>query len=138
MTAILRQLGSVPAEERPRLGQVANEIKAEIERRFEERKQELGSLAGPKFQGIDCSLPGRYLPFGSLHPITQVMEEICAIFAGMGFAVAEGPDVETDHYNFEALNIPKQLFLEPALPLCKGDCELFFVPQVRLFRPCVL
>lgn len=127
LTAILRRLGSVPAEERPRLGQVANEIKAEIERRFEERKQELGSLAGPKFQGIDCSLPGRYLPFGSLHPITQVMEEICAIFAGMGFAVAEGPDVETDHYNFEALNIPKH---HPA----RDMHDTFYVTDSLLLR----
>ena len=107
LTAVLRGLGSAPAEERPRLGQLANEIKAEIEARFEERKAALGAQAGATTKREDLSLPGRYLPFGSLHPITQVMEEVCGIFEGMGFTVAEGPDVETDHYNFEALNIPK-------------------------------
>ncbi len=108
LTTVMRQLGSVPKEERPRLGQLANTIKKEIARRFEEKKKELGSTVEPgRPVGIDLSLPGRYLPFGSLHPVTQVMEEICGIFEGMGFAVAEGPDVETDHYNFEALNIPQ-------------------------------
>ena len=107
LTAVLRGLGSAPAEERPRLGQLANEIKAEIEARFDERKAALGSQTGAATERADLSLPGRYVPFGSLHPITQVMEEVCGIFEGMGFAVAEGPDVETDHYNFEALNIPK-------------------------------
>lgn len=107
LTAVLRGLGSAPAEERPRLGQLANEIKAEIEARFEERKAALGAQASATTKREDLSLPGRYLPFGSLHPITQVMEEVCGIFEGMGFTVAEGPDVETDHYNFEALNIPK-------------------------------
>ena len=107
LTAVLRGLGSAPAEERPRLGQLANEIKAEIEARFEERKAALGAQAGATTKREDLSLPGRYLPFGSLHPITQVMEEVCGIFEGMGFTVAEGPDVETDHYNFEALNIPR-------------------------------
>lgn len=107
LTAVLRQLGSAAPEERPRLGQLANEIKADIEQRFELRRQQLGSAAtGTEGRGIDLSLPGRFLPFGSLHPITQVMEEICTIFTGLGFAVAEGPDVESDYYNFEALNIP--------------------------------
>ena len=107
LTAILRQLGSAAPEERPRLGQLANEIKADIERRFDERKQLFGGGARGGEQQTDLSLPGRYLPFGSLHPITQVMEEICSIFEGLGFAVAEGPDVEADYYNFEALNIPQ-------------------------------
>ena len=107
LTAILRQLGSAAPEERPRLGQLANEIKADLERRFDERRQALGIGTSSSGQHIDLSLPGRYLPFGSLHPITQVMEEICSIFESLGFAVAEGPDVEADYYNFEALNIPQ-------------------------------
>ncbi len=106
LTAILRQLGSAAPEERPRIGQLANEIKADLERRFDERKQVIGAGADTHEQQIDLSLPGRYLPFGSLHPITQVMDEICSIFESLGFAVAEGPDVEADYYNFEALNIP--------------------------------
>ncbi|NLZ16722.1 MAG: phenylalanine--tRNA ligase subunit alpha [Desulfobulbaceae bacterium] len=108
LTAILRQLGSAAPEDRPRLGQLANEIKADIERLFDERLQLFGSgTDSSRPQPVDLSLPGRYLPFGSLHPITQVMGEICAIFEGLGFAVAEGPDVESDYYNFEALNIPQ-------------------------------
>ena len=107
LTGIMRQLGSAVAADRPRLGQLANEIKQEIERQFEEKKARIASQAVPVGEGVDLSLPGRFLPFGKLHPVTQVMEEICSIFEGLGFAVAEGPDVETDHYNFEALNIPK-------------------------------
>ena len=107
LTGIIRQLGSAAAADRPRLGQLANEIKQEIERQFEEKKARIASQAVPVGEGVDLSLPGRFLPFGKLHPVTQVMEEICSIFEGLGFAVAEGPDVETDHYNFEALNIPK-------------------------------
>jgi phenylalanyl-tRNA synthetase alpha chain len=108
LTGILRQLGSVSPEDRPRLGQLANEIKQGIEARFEEKKQELSNACTGDTMGItDYSLPGRYLPFGKLHPVTQVMDEICSIFEGLGFAVAEGPDVETDYYNFEALNIPQ-------------------------------
>ena len=107
LTGIMRQLGSVAAEDRPRLGQLANEIKQEIERQFEQRKAEIASRTQSAREAVDLSLPGRYLPFGKLHPVTQVMDEICSIFEGLGFAVAEGPDVETDHYNFEALNIPK-------------------------------
>jgi phenylalanyl-tRNA synthetase alpha chain len=108
LTGILRQLGSASPEDRPRLGQLANEIKQGIEAKFEEKKQELSATCTGDTMGItDYSLPGRYLPFGKLHPVTQVMDEICSIFEGLGFAVAEGPDVETDYYNFEALNIPQ-------------------------------
>jgi phenylalanyl-tRNA synthetase alpha chain len=108
LTGILRQLGSVSPEDRPRLGQLANEIKQGIEAKFEEKKLELNTAStGDSMGSTDYSLPGRYLPFGKLHPVTQVMDEICSIFEGLGFAVAEGPDVETDYYNFEALNIPQ-------------------------------
>lgn len=108
LTGILRQLGKVAAEDRPRLGQMANDVKQGIETRFDEKKELLAVARTCTGAGVtDYSLPGRYLPFGKLHPVTQVMEEICAIFEGLGFAVAEGPDVETDYYNFEALNIPK-------------------------------
>ncbi|HEB49504.1 MAG TPA: phenylalanine--tRNA ligase subunit alpha [Desulfobulbus sp.] len=107
IAGLMRQLGQVPREDRPRLGQLANTIKKEVQERFEEKKEALLAAPAAAEAGVDRSLPGRYLPFGRLHPVTQVMEEICAIFEGMGFAVAEGPDVETDHYNFEALNIPR-------------------------------
>lgn len=108
LTGIMRQLGKVAAEDRPRLGQLANDVKSEVECRFEEKKSQFALSPARSGPGMtDYSLPGRYLPFGKLHPVTQVMDEICSIFEGLGFAVAEGPDVETDYYNFEALNIPK-------------------------------
>ena len=102
----MKQLGQVGPEERPRLGQLANTVKQELEGLFQAKKEALEAGAGPVRQQLDLSLLGRFIPSGKLHPVTQVMEEICAVFEGMGFAVAEGPDVETDHYNFEALNIP--------------------------------
>jgi len=107
LSSTMKQLGKVSKEERPRLGQLANTIKKGVEDLFQDKKEVLKSGGGGVVEDVDLSLPGRTLPFGKLHPVTQVMEEICAVFEGMGFAVAEGPDVETDHYNFEALNIPK-------------------------------
>lgn len=108
LTGIMRRLTQVPKEERPRLGQLANTVKKEVTSLFEQKKKQLSSVSGAQAGAtFDVSLPGRYLPRGKLHPVTQVMEEICSIFEGLGFAIAEGPDVETDHYNFEALNIPK-------------------------------
>lgn len=107
-STIMRQLGTVSADDRPRMGQLANSIKADIEKLFEEKQQALleatgntGSQAGP-----DLTLPGRCPAPGKLHPVTQVMRETCEIFESLGFSVAEGPDIELDYYNFEALNIP--------------------------------
>ncbi|CAG0909105.1 unnamed protein product, partial [Cyprideis torosa] len=106
-SSIMKHLGQVRKEERPRLGQLANQIKQEVESLFAQKidhleKDTKGECAPPQ----DLTLPGRRQNCGSLHPVTQVMEEICAVFEKMGFAIAEGPDVETDHYNFTALNIP--------------------------------
>jgi len=108
LTGVMRRLSEVAKEERPQLGQLANGVKKEITMLFEQKKAELSAGDSASREGaLDVSLPGRRLPFAKLHPVTQVMEEICTIFEGLGFAVAEGPDVETDHYNFEALNIPQ-------------------------------
>jgi phenylalanyl-tRNA synthetase alpha chain len=107
-TGLLRQLGQVSAADRPRLGKLANEIKEELEQSFAARKSELAASQTGQAAGLDdLSLPGRLVPFGRLHPVTQVMDEVCSIFVDLGFAVAEGPDVELDYYNFEALNIPQ-------------------------------
>ena len=107
-TSLLRQLGQVSAEERPRLGKLANQIKEELEQKFADRKSALtGSETAAFVEQVDLSLPGRVPPFGRLHPVTQIMDEVCSIFVDLGFAVAEGPDVELDYYNFEALNIPQ-------------------------------
>ncbi len=106
-STLMRRLGSVAAEDRPRVGQLANTIKAEIERLFELKKAALANATGSSGKtNLDLTLPGRCPAGGKLHPITQVMRETCAIFENLGFSVAEGPDVELDYYNFEALNIP--------------------------------
>jgi phenylalanyl-tRNA synthetase alpha chain len=110
LTALLRNIATVPPEERPQFGQRCNEFKEEIAARidrivagFASSKREEGLLR----DRIDVTLPGRGVRYGRLHPVTQVREEICSIFAGLGFTVVEGPEVELDYYNFEALNIPK-------------------------------
>jgi len=107
-TGLLRQLGQASAEERPRLGKLANRIKEELEQKITARKSELAvsETVGTEVRD-DLSLPGRITPLGRLHPVTQIMDEVCSIFVDLGFAVAEGPDVELDYYNFEALNIPQ-------------------------------
>jgi phenylalanyl-tRNA synthetase alpha chain len=107
-TSLLRQLGQVSAEDRPRLGKLANQIKKDLDLKFTVKKSELvKSDTGAAKERDDLSLPGRITPFGRLHPVTQIMDEVCSIFIDLGFAVAEGPDVELDYYNFEALNIPR-------------------------------
>jgi len=111
LTQILRSLSTLPLEERREVGARANEIKAILESSLAEREkslQESGVTQAPKYQGLDFTLPGQPFPLGRLHPITQTLMEICAVFKGMGFQVVEGPDVEWDYYNFEALNIPQE------------------------------
>ncbi len=105
-TAIMRSLGSVAKEERPRLGQLANSVKAEVETLFNDKLAEIQQNADGEKELPDLSLPGRIPALGGLHPVTQIMEEICTIFENLGFFVAEGPEIEESHYNFDALNIP--------------------------------
>jgi phenylalanyl-tRNA synthetase alpha chain len=107
-STIMRQLGTVSADDRPRMGQLANSIKADIEKHFDDKQRALNDATGTtgSHAGPDLTLPGRCLTAGKLHPVTQVMRETCEIFENLGFSVAEGPDIELDYYNFEALNIP--------------------------------
>ena len=106
-SAVMRKLGQVSKEDRPRIGKLANQIKKDLEDDFSAQLAALDSQTPTtQMAGIDSTLPGRHVPFGKLHPVSQIMDEVCGIFEGLGFAVAEGPDVETDFYNFEALNIP--------------------------------
>jgi phenylalanyl-tRNA synthetase alpha chain len=104
--ALMKQLGSAAKEDRPRLGKLANTTRSELEQLFEDRAAALAATPSSS-ETPDLSLPGRRTVPGTLHPVTQIMEEICTIFASMGFSIAEGPDIELDHYNFEALNIPE-------------------------------
>ncbi len=127
-TLLMRQLGQVSAAERPRLGKLANDLKVELEGVLAAKEAEFGAGSGTTAKaGADLTLPGRRQPFGRLHPVTQVMAEVCAIFEGLGFAVAEGPDVETDFYNFEALNIPPH---HPA----RAMHDTFYVNDTLLLR----
>lgn len=107
VTHFLRNIASLSADERPRAGKRANEIKRLLEGEFKQALARMSEAAQRVTERIDVSLPGRVLEKGSLHPITQITNRICSIFSQMGFDVVEGPEVETDYYNFEALNIPK-------------------------------
>ena len=110
ITEILKGMKDIPDSDRPRMGKLINETKTFVEDLIERRLDELREEKKRRSlyeEKIDVTLPGRGMPVGARHPITQVMEEITAIFERMGFEVAEGPEVETDYYNFEALNIPK-------------------------------
>ena len=110
LTAVLRQLVTLPPQERPAIGLLANQVKQAIEERIAARRTVLESVPSDELLAtdrIDVTLPGRRPTVGRLHPLTQIIREICRIFAEMGFAVIEGPEVEWDYYNFEALNIPE-------------------------------
>jgi phenylalanyl-tRNA synthetase alpha chain len=107
VTELLKELAKMPPAEKPALGKAINEIKNKVSLLIEQKKEALetsASEAGPA--GFDPTLPGRVLPMGKLNPLTKVMKDITTIFQEMGFDLAEGPDVETDYYNFLALNFP--------------------------------
>ena len=107
LASIMSQLPSLDAAERPAFGKKANEIKDRLIELFEARKNDLeGAAAASELAGFDPSLPGRQPWQGSLHPITRVMNEVCVLFAELGYEIVVGPEVEHDYYNFEALNIP--------------------------------
>ncbi len=107
ITQFLRSISQLPAEERPMAGKQANEVKNLLANAFEDAENRFKDASLESKEGIDVSLPGRQRSQGALHPITLVMEEVSDIFIRLGFDIAEGPEVETDYYNFEALNIPK-------------------------------
>jgi phenylalanyl-tRNA synthetase alpha chain len=130
LTAILRGMGGLSAEERPIIGKVANEVREDIEAALE------GALGGIKEKEknarlskevIDITMPGKANLLGGLHPITKVLDEAKEIFFGMGFSVAEGPEVELDYYNFEALNIPKN---HPA----RDEQDTFYINERVVLR----
>ena len=107
VTQFLREISSLPVEERPAAGKRANTVKNDLDGKFAAALQRLETTERPDPQQIDVTLPGRSARHGSLHPVTQILREICEIFTKLGFDVAEGPEIEKDYYNFEALNFPK-------------------------------
>jgi len=109
LTALLRTLGSLPAEERMQAGKAANEVKVALETALEARQSAIEQAeleARLNAEAVDVTLPGRKPALGQLHPITVALRDIYAIFAAMGFQVYDAPDVETDEYNFQLLNMP--------------------------------
>ncbi len=110
LTSVLRGLGSLPIEDRRAAGAAANDIKALLEADLQQREQTLKErelVAVLERTRLDVTLPGYPVTLGRLHPTTQTLREICAVFVSMGFQIVEGPEVEWDYYNFEALNIPE-------------------------------
>ena len=106
LTQLLRGLGSLPAEERPRVGAAANALRQTLQQAMSDRESAL-KRAAEVGEAIDVTLPGWPTPRGGIHPTIKMVREICAAFGSMGFSVVEGPEIEWDRYNFEMLNIPK-------------------------------
>lgn len=130
LTQVLRGMGALSADERPIVGALANEVRADIEAALEDKKSKLEKAAAElrlKAETIDVTMPGKEISLGKKHPLTQVLDEIKEIFLGMGFQIAEGPEVEYDHYNFEALNMPKD---HPA----RDTQDTFYITENILLR----
>jgi len=130
LTALMKGLGVLSPEERPLVGQLVNTVKEEVEACLEsalKTTRETAKTQRLQSERIDVTLPGRSMGSGTKHPITLVVEEVCDIFAGLGFSVAEGPEIECDWYNFEALNFPPE---HPA----RDMQDTFFVENNLLLR----
>ena len=109
LTAILKQMGSLSAEERPVMGQLVNEAKQKLEELISQKSNELKAKATQlklKAETVDITMPAKVKKQGKLHPLNTVLNDMIDIFQSMGFDVLDGPEVETDHYNFECLNVP--------------------------------
>ena len=130
ITEVLRGMGKLSAEERPLIGQMANDVRAAIADKLEEKVVSLEAAeieAKLAKESIDVTLPGRPATVGAQHPLTNVVEFVEDIFIGLGFDVAEGTEVETDYYNFEALNLPKD---HPA----RDMQDTFYITEELLLR----
>ncbi len=130
LTAVLRGMGKLSPEERPIIGQLANEIRQELEEKLAERKEALKKTALEarlKAEKLDVTAPGKRILQGERHPLAKVEEELCNIFTSMGFDIVDGPEVEYDHYNFEMLNIPKN---HPA----RDTQDTFYITENILLR----
>ncbi len=130
LTSVLRGMGALSAEERPIIGQVANEVREALENKIEELKKKLQNKERDlklSQEVIDVTIPGKRNVLGKKHPLTIVMDEIKEVFIGMGYEIAEGPEVEKDYYNFEALNIPKN---HPA----RDVQDTFYINENMLLR----
>lgn len=107
LTFFLKKLGDLPPGERPEIGGLANQIKGNLSKRLETAAEGIAAAKAKQITFFDVTLPGRQPLQGHLHPVSLVINEVCRILSRMGFRVVQGPNVELDYYNFEALNIPK-------------------------------
>ena len=130
ITAILKQMGKLSPEERPVMGQLANTVRSAVEQAIEEETAKLKEKQKAlrlEAEEIDVTLPGKPKPAGHRHPLSIVLDEVKDIFIGMGFRIADGPEVEWDYYNFEALNIPEG---HPA----RDTQDTFYITEKMLLR----
>ncbi|WP_348816046.1 phenylalanine--tRNA ligase subunit alpha [Halomonas sp. H10-59] len=130
LTALLKGLGKLPAEERPVAGERINQAKQELAKELDTRREALAKAeldAKLAAERLDVTLPGRGQPTGGLHPVTRTLERIEGLFRRIGYEVAVGPELEDDHHNFEALNIPAH---HPA----RGMADTFYFDATRLLR----
>ena len=130
LTAVLRGMGGLTPEERPIIGQLANEVRADIEEALNQKIKALQAEVLEKklkSEKLDVTMPGKPTPMGHMHPLTQVQRELENVFIGLGFSIAEGPEVELDYYNFQALNIPEN---HPA----RDTQDTFYITENVLLR----
>lgn len=128
--ALLRNMGKLTAEERPKIGAIANTVKEALQERLDRQKQILESAqiqAQLAAETIDVTMPGIYRPQGRIHPLNGIIDQAMDIFVGMGYTVAQGTEMETDYYNFEALNTPQD---HPA----RDMQDTFYLPDGNLLR----
>ncbi|MCR5056044.1 MAG: phenylalanine--tRNA ligase subunit alpha [Clostridia bacterium] len=130
ITGVMKQMGQLSPEERPAFGQSANEVRSFIENKIAEKKKEIKARELEKAlekETVDVTMPATPMTEGSLHPLNKVTEEMKRLFIGMGYEIAEGPEVEYDYYNFEALNLPEG---HPA----RDTQDTFYITEKMLLR----
>ncbi len=125
ITKFIKGIPDLPLEEKPLVGKLINEVKIQLKKSLDQRKKEISQEKRSK--KIDITLPGKKPYLGSLHPVTQTLREIESIFIGLGFQVITGPEIETEYYNFEALNIPKY---HPV----RDEQDSFYLDDIHLLR----
>jgi phenylalanyl-tRNA synthetase alpha chain len=130
LSQILRGMGKLSPEDRPRIGALANEVKEALQQSLDQKRQDLQAAqiqAQLAAETLDVTMPGAYRPQGRIHPLNSIIDQVLDIFVGLGYTVATGPEMETDYYNFEALNTPQD---HPA----RDMQDTFYLPDGNLLR----
>ncbi|MFP4119512.1 phenylalanine--tRNA ligase subunit alpha [Coleofasciculus sp.] len=130
LSQILRGMGKLSPEDKPRIGALANEVKEALQQSLDQKRQDLQAAqiqAQLATETLDVTMPGVYKPQGRIHPLNSIIDQVLDIFVGLGYTVATGPEMETDYYNFEALNTPQD---HPA----RDMQDTFYLPDGNLLR----